>query len=206
MRNKKIIISSFIVLAILALVCGLIFISNRSEKVNDIFSYAVEVQDGNFSHKHYDFFTNKEDILKIVNSQRKATVKYDEYAGYTIVSEFELDGLSNKVQERCIMEESNTGEHILVSVSYWIIVTPEEKADFCTNLYNQAKNYMPKTLSDDPDSLEPIKDCTEQMNIIWQGEDNSYVYLSVPDTPDIDGDLISLQITASRDLARPYFE
>jgi len=58
---------------------------------------------------------------------------------------------------------------------------------------------MPKTLSDDPNSLELIKHCEEQMNIIWKGDDNSYVYLSVPATPDIDGDVIILQITSPKE-------
>jgi len=196
MRNKKVIVLSVVILVLIGI---FILFSNKNEEVDNIFSYTVKVTDGKFSPTNMDFFITKEELLKTLNSKRKAWFEDKGRLGKYVYSEFELEGLSNKVLESCVIEEVNAGEEIFLSVSYHMTVTPEEKESFCSSLYQQAKEYMPKTLSDDPNSLELIKHCEEQMNIIWKGDDNSYVYLSVPATPDIDGDVIILQITSPKE-------
>lgn len=198
MRNKNMIIS-FVAIVIVSIIGSAIFLSNKEESTNNIFQYAINVKENEFYPARLEFFMTKDQVQKTLKG--KLDYVDDPFLGKHIDREFELEGLSTRVKERCILEETKRGEIILVSISYYITVEKNEKADFCEKLYEQAKSFAPELLMTVPESLEAIKTCPEQLNIAWQDSNDCYVYFSVPATPDIDGDVFILQIASPRELA-----
>ena len=184
--------------AVLAIgLCG----CGNTQKVDNIFEEAIKIKDGEIYFADFEFFMSKDDIINTIKKSGEATYVADPPIGPCVKSEFALEGLSNKVEQRAMLGENDKAEEVLYSVYYYMTVEEAEKADFCANLYEQAKNFMPDSKTD-PESMELIKTCPEQLNIMWQGSNDAYVYLNVPATPDVEGDVIILQITAPR----PYSE
>ena len=191
MRNKKMTIILALVLAIGLIGCG------KTQKADNIFTRAVEVKEDEIYFAELEFFMSKDDVMKVVEKDGKAVYVEEPPIGPCITSEFELEGLANKVEQRAMLGENDKGEEVLYSVYYYMTVEADEKTDFCAMLYEEAKSFE-LTSKTDPESMELIKTCPEQLNIMWQGSNDAYVYLNVPSTPDVDGDVIILQITAPR--------
>lgn len=164
----KKIFTSLVVIMVFCFIYG----CSRDEANDNIFTYAIKVDDNSFSHTALEFFTSSADVEKRIGKNRTLT----------------FYNLSNEIIEQCNYEND-----MLVSIEYQITVTPDEKIHLCNTLYEQAKEHMPEPFSD---NLEAMKTAPQQTEVIWKDEKKVYVRLQFASIYDSEDEMIILSIHA----------
>lgn len=163
-----------------------------SPSSDNIFNYAVDINDSIFSSARAGFGMSMEEVLEATQlSEDNVDYRLGENEPM-IIHQFELPGLSDD-----IMEIFSFSEDMLVSVDYIISIPQTDLEKTCQTLQEQASSVIPKELFRGVGSVE--ESILAHKNTVWEDTKQNTVSLVFPTNVYEDVLVISLMLDASKE-------
>lgn len=168
-----------------------------SPETENLFQYALEIEDGVFAPRQVKFFTSMEEILQANDLDQDAVIDRD--GTKTVRTDTRINGFPYDAYAVFHFDE-NIGD-LLYQVRYLILVDEADAADIYDLLYEQAASTMPEASGN---TIEGIKD---GIGASWEDKKLNQVGLSIDtySARDDDSVIISLDIGVTP-LAEPFMQ
>lgn len=160
----------------------------ESGGAENIFTYAVEVEDGVFSPKGADFGTPVKEVLRAKGLTEAAVEEDSGNDAKRIINRIGIEGLSDEIMEIIRFEDDE-----LITVIYAIGVEQSDFETACRTLQEQAAAYIPAELLISEGNAVLGADT----GLSWEDKEKNMIYLNCPMTQNDGKKTIMLSINSA---------